>query len=349
MSSESPLAASVRQVFRAGEAQLIRTYRGVGVRASDPDARNQLASLSPPLPDIGEALPGTNYTVKDIQINPTGNRSDVSDVSVVYSTATGAGGIATVADQGPTEVSFEVYPETVDIPVVAAVAKPLNTETIELDENGMPADPPVTINTVRPILSKEERSFKVDRARIIYTITGTAAALGIPTGFGFSAVPIALTQQRKIHVIDGVPLLFKMGSIRQTRRSDIVPSGNTFAISYEYLFDAGVAWDAVPSEWVVDPSLGPADDLKVVTDTIGVTEETGDFDVLSAVYLPRIQAPAQIRTLYGAENRYIVPPFCETDLVPKLDHSFPYPSFVPRPSYRDVDAEAWRDLPGVSL
>lgn len=348
MSSENPLASAVSQSFQQGEATLNRVYRGVAINPNDPDAYNQLTDVEPALPQIGEALAGTGFRVKGVALRPIGSRTDVSDVVITYSTRPFSGGIATSATQPPNEITFEVFPEVADVTVVGAKASPIVTKTVELGPNGLPADPPVEVGTAVPEIERTERTFRLDRARVIYTVTGTASALGLPTDFSFGTVPLMLVQQRKIHVIGGVPLLYRTGSIRQTTRG-ISPSAHSYAISHEWVYDGGILWDNRPDGWAEDPPLGPSGDSVVVAGSLGVTEQA-DGDVLSGVFLPNILAPAAIRPLFdpSGTQRYIAPPFCEADLVLKVDHSFPYPSFVPRPIYTGVDVNAWQNFPGIA-
>jgi len=357
VSSESPLVAGVRQAFRRGESSFSRTYRNVPISANDPEAYSKLTDVSPPLPSLGEVLSGTGYAVADIQIQPTGSRTDVSDVIVTYSTSPNLGSAATPATQPSGEVSFEIYPETLEIAVVGAKAIPLNTETIETDAQGNPVgDPPNKINTAVPSFEQIERSYRLDRARVVYTVTGTAQDLGIPTGFSFGTVPGVVAQQRFLHVIGGVPLLFRVGSIRQVRRASSTPDStsdatqNTYAISYEWLFDAGVVWGTIPDGWTANAEIGPTGDKVAVVDALGQVRSDTDGNTLSGVFVPYITAPTEIGQVFGSPGaRYIVPPYCETDLVMNVDHSFPYPSFVPRPLYTRADAtarDAWQNLPG---
>lgn len=358
MSSESPLIAGVRQAFRRGESSFARTYRNIPISANDPEAYSKLGTVSPPLPALGDVLSGTGYAVTDIQIQPTGTRGDVSDVVVTYSTLPNLGSASSATNQPSGEVSFEIYPETLDIEVVGARAVPLITPIIETDGNGAPTNnPPTYIDKKVPTFEEINRTFRLDRARVVYTITGTAGDLGIPTGFNVGTVPLALAQQRFLHVIAGVPLLFRIGSIRQVRRATSTPDAatnatqNTYAISYEWLYDAGVAWSTLPDGWTANAEIGPVGDKVAVTNALGQVRTDTDGNTLAGVFVPYITAPQEVGQAFGNPSaRYIVPPYCETDLVMSVDHSFPYPSFIARPLYTRADVtarESWQNLPGV--
>lgn len=358
MSSESPLIAGVRQAFRRGESSFARTYRNIPISANDPEAYSKLGTVSPPLPALGDVLSGTGYAVTDIQIQPTGTRGDVSDVVVTYSTLPNLGSASSPTNQPSGEVSFEIYPETLDIEVVGARATPLNTETIEVDAQGNPVgDPPNKINTAVPAFEETSRPFRLDRARVVYTVTGTAEDLGIPTGFTFGDIGSMVLQQRWLHIIGNVPLLYRTGSIRQVRRATSTPDAatnatqNTYAISHEWLYDAGVAWLTFPEGWIRDELIGPVGDTVVVSNALGQVRADADGNVLSGVFVPYIKAPNAIeQATQDYFTKWAIPPYCETDLVMNVDHSFPYPSFVARPIYKRADQVsfiAWQTLPGV--
>lgn len=353
MSSESPLVTSVRQAFQSEESTLHRTFRNVPVNVNDPNVYSALRSVDPPLPGLGDFIEGTVYRVTAINVRPVGSRTDVADVTVSYTTIPVEGSPSNVSKQPGTEVTFEIFPESTQIEIDAAVASPLITKTIELDEQGTPIG---EVGSAVPEISRTTRSIVLDRVRVNYTITGTATALGLPIDFSFGSVPVALAQQRFLHVIGGVPLLFRSGVIRQVRRSASTPeeaadpSLHTYAISYEWVFDSGIGWGSPPEQWTVDPGLGPADDLVVVANTRGSVSETEDFDIFSGVFIPNIRAPLEIEQILSSQQRYIRPPYCDVNLVLKADHSFPYPSFVPAPEYTRADSVArlaWQSLPGV--
>lgn len=347
MGSESPLAAAVAQSFRNGEATISRTYRGVPISPNAEDAYAQLSTVDPPLPLIGDTLGQTAYKVRDVDIRPIGSRNDVCDVVITYSTLPASGGVATVADQPPSDVTFELFPELAEVDVEGARATPIITKTVELDSSGQPADPPVEIGTARPQIEPISRRYSTDRARVTYTITGTASQLGIPEGFTFGTIPYMLDQQRRVHVIGGVPLLYRTGSIRIATRG-ISAAANTYAISHEWTHDPGTRLEETPLVWATNPAFGPVGDQVTVTDSIGAVQANADGDVLSGVFLPRVLAPTSLGALYGVTNRYLVPPFCTVDMVIKIDRDYPYPSFVVNPQYKSVSANAWQSLPGVA-
>ena len=350
MSSEFPLASQQSQSYRQGEGRISRVYRNIPIRPGDPEAYLQLSTLSPALPQIGQALAGTQFVVGDVAIRPIGSRTDVSDVVITYSNRPNAGGgVATVQNQPSTEVTFELSPFTEERAITSVAATPVNTETVELDQAGMPTtEPPTMVGVAKPELSLIEKTLIDTKVRATFTVTGTAAALGVPSGFGFGTIPLMLVQQNKIHEIGGVPLLYQTGTIRKTVQSQVHSSGNVFAITHEWIYDPGVTWEAIPGDWAENPELGPAGGKVTVSDTLGAVDTDADGNSLSGVFVPYIAAPAQIAPLFGEGNKYIVPPHCGVDHRPRVGSDFPYPAFIPRPIYRGVDVDAWQNFPGVT-
>jgi len=346
MSSTSPLVEGIRQAFRAGRLDKTETYRGIPIRSGDPDWRDQLAQQEPPLPNVGGVESRSGLNVLGVSIRPTGNRSDVSDITYTLSSSIDAGGVATTANQSDAEVSFEIFPESAEVEIPSAVLFPVSTETVEVGEDGLPTEPPTMIGSPGADIEEGGRVFNSTRARVIYTVTGTAASLGIPVGFNFGTIPGMLLQTDTIHVIGVTPLLFRIGSVRQVTRTDGDPGASRYSISYEWTADLGVLWATPQAPYAVDPEIGKAGELFPVPDTIGAVEADTDGNVFSGVFLPHIEVPGDLLAIVGP-TRFISPPFCTIERGAKQDQGIPYPTFIANPQYKRVAPDDWQNLPGV--
>jgi hypothetical protein len=342
-----PLVNSLTQARGPGTKRRVESYYVPGLNPFSPTALDALPNLEPPLPQQGDPHPqDPTIFVTDIAVLPWGGRTDASRVNYTYSSIQFGGEPYSEVGQLTGDLSFEIVPETVEIKVPVAYGVPLKTVTAETDSNGNPTGN--DIGTTAIGFERGERLLRDDRARVTYTVSGTAAELGLPTtGITIGNVNRIVSRQREIHVIDGLALLFKVGSVRQTRRG-ASPDANQYTIAYEWVYETGVRWVSLPEGWANSSVMvGPAGGMLPLFNTTGNFPVDNVGDAISGVALPDLPAPASIAPFFGTGRTYIVPPFCDCEMLMDTTGDFPVPKFTVTPRYNYVNRDAWRTLPGM--
>jgi hypothetical protein len=338
-----PLVNSLTQARNNGTKRRVEAYY---VPEFNPFSPTALDDLPVYIPNEGQPHPqDPTIFVTDVSVLPWGGRTDASRVNVTYSSIQFGGEPYSEVGQLTGDLSFEIVPETVEIKVPVAYGVPLKTVTAETDSNGNPTGN--DIGTTAIGFERGERLLRDDRARVTYTVSGTAAELGLPTtGITIGSVNRIVNRQREIHVIDGLALLFKVGSVRQTRRG-ASPDANQYTIAYEWTYETGVRWVSLPEGWSADPGVGPSTGQWPIFGAIGNFPVDNVGDVISGVALPNVPAPAEIVPFFGTGRTYIVPPFCDCEMLMDTTGDFPVPKFTVTPRYNYVNRDAWRTLPGM--
>lgn len=351
----APLFASIAQALnpqgvRRSEdyvvsSQLVPPYAG------DALGNSTLSGAGLPVP-YSEHPNNPNLIVESVTTRPFGPGHTL--VSYVYSPPSQVTGLAHNDSQmrPGVDVSFAVFPEVFEAGVPMIRSSPVIVETLELDAQGQPTGTNVIAG--QPAWSQEDYRLESDRARINYTIAGTAAALGIVDTVGSTGeVPGILNKSRTIHDIGGLALMLR--GIDLTWR---YTTGNqkVYTIGYEWIYEAGIqnSESNMPDGWIPNPAPGPGGDRQPILNARGTAIPNDNLlvDALESVATPDVLAPPALRGIGhvpSGDVRYSVVPYCDVRVQfrPGPPGGFSQPEFVAVPRFSRVDVNGWLTFPGV--
>lgn len=340
-----PLARAHRQRLLNGETQIIQSYE-TDIPVRDPNAYLLLEAAGLPLLD-GSLTGSPSFKVQSVDISPSVGRSDRSVVSYVYSNRPNAGGVATTSNQPPNEFVISLVPVSATEPVKYAKVFPYLTRL--RDPNNPDAELAVQYTAA---FEEKEKSLRRPRAKLTCTVTGAPAVLGIPNTLSVQDIEAIVDQQDIIHVIDGLPMMFNIATIRLVRRgfSGADDIGTRVAITYEWLYDRGTSYDTLPDGYGQDPEIGRPDELVSIPNAIGRMQIAPDGGVYTGAVLPNVQAPADLNAVLpeGRRGPFVAPPYCTVDVgaVP-TESDIVIPEMTVTREYRRIEPNGWASMPGL--